>query len=208
MSATLTLPDVTAPIEALTAWLAQPTTKQQMQAAVADAVADAEQYVLNNTSLRVPRQPAERQDGFRAWLDVFAAQGFEHWLNSYKRTLAQDIQREVLAAFPEVFGGLRNRELVRETVETLIWPEIEPLLRGRAEELLLAYAVRGIVLAWASRRLGDNLLVGLPERRGTGWQVPLHWHATKAYVASVELDADGEVLSDAEALRAVLGTPA
>ena len=208
MPATLTLPDVTAPIEALTAWLAQPATKQQMQAAVADAVADAEQYVLNNTSLRVPRQPAERQDGFRAWLDVFAAQGFEHWLNSYKRTLAQDIQREVLAAFPEVFGGLRNRELVRETVETLIWPEIEPLLRSRAEELLLAYAVRGIALAWASRRLGDNLLVGLPERRGTGWQVPLHWQATKAYAVSVELDADGEVLSDAEALRAVLGTPA
>ena len=208
MSATLTLPDVTAPIEALTAWLAQPTTKQQMQAAVADAVADAEQYVLNNTSLRVPRQPAERQDGFRAWLDVFAAQGFEHWLKSYKRTLALDIQREVLAAFPEVFGGLRNREIVRETVETLIWPEMEPLLRNRAEELLLAYAVRGIALAWTSRKLGDNLLIGLPERRGAGWQVPLHLNTTKAYVASVELDADGEILSDAEALRTAVGTTA
>lgn len=207
MPAILALPDVTAPIEALTNWLAQPATKQRMQSAVSDAVAEAEQYVLNNTSLRVPRQRAERQDGFRPWLDAFSAQGFEHWLNSYKRRIAQDIQSEVLSAFPEVFGGLRNRELVRETVETLIWPEMEPLLRSRAEELLLAYAVRGIALAWASRKLGDNLLVGLPERRGTGWQVPLYLHATKAYVASVELDADGEILSDAEALRTVLGTP-
>ena len=208
MPTPLALPDVTAPLQALTDWLALPATKNRMQAAVSDAVAEVEQYVLSSTSLRVPRQRAERQDGFRAWLDAFAAHGFEHWLNSYKRRIAQDIQREVLAAFPEVFGGLRNRELVRETVETLIWPEIEPLLRSRAEELLLAYAVRGIVLTWASRRLGDNLLVGLPERRGTGWQVPLHWHATKAYVASVELDAEGEILSNAEALRAVLGTPA
>lgn len=204
---TLNLPNVTAPFQALTNWLALPATQQRMQDAVSEAIAGAEQYVLNNTSLRVPRQPAERQDGFRAWLDRFAAQGFEHWLNSYKRTLALDIQREVLAAFPEVFGGLRNRELVRETVETLIWPEMEPLLRSRAEELLLTYAVRGLTLAWASRKLGDNLLVGLPERHSTGWQVPLHWQTTKAYVASVELDANGDVLSNAEALRAVLGTP-
>jgi hypothetical protein len=207
MPTTLALPDVTGPLQALTNWLALPATEQRMQSVVSEAIAEAEQYVLNNTSLRVPRQRTERQDGFRPWLDAFSAHGFEHWLNSYKRQIAQDMQREVLSAFPEVFGGLRNRELVRETVETLIWPEIEPLLRDRAEELLLAYAVRGIALAWASRKLGDNLLVGLPERHGTGWQVPLHLHATKAYVASVELDADGEILSDAGALRAVLGTP-
>lgn len=208
MPTTLALPDVTAPIQALTAWLAQPVTKQRMQNAVSDAVAEAEQYVLNSTSLRVPRQRAERQDGFRLWLDAFAAHGFEHWLNSYKHKIAGDIQSEVLLAFPEVFGGLRNRELVRETVETLIWPEMEPLLRNRAEELLLIYAVRGIALAWASRNLGDHLLIGVPERRSMGWRIPLHLRSTKAYVASVELDADGEILSEVEALRAVLGTTA
>ena len=206
MPTTLTLPDVTAPLQALTNWLAQPATKTRMQTAVSDAVAGAEQYVLNNTSLRVPRQRAERQDGFRPWLDAFAAHGFEHWLNAYKHKIAQDIQSEVLLAFPEVFDGLRNRELVRETVETLIWPEMEPLLRNRAEELLLTYAVRGIALAWASRNLGDNLLVGVPERRSTGWQVPLHLRSTKAHVADIKLDADGEILSEVEALRAVIET--
>ena len=208
MPTTLALPDVTAPLQALTAWLAQPATKQRMQTAVSDALAEAEQYVLSNTSLRVPRQPAERLDGFRPWLDAFASHGFEHWLNSYKRQIAQDIQREVLTAFPAVFDGLRNRELVRETVETLIWPEMEPLLRSRAEELLLIYAVRGIALAWLSRNLGDNLLTGLPERHGTDWQVPLYIRGTKAHVASIELNADGEILSNVEALRIVLETPA
>lgn len=176
-----------------------------MQTVVSEAVAGAEDYVVKNTSLRVPRQQAERQDGFRAWLDAFAAQGFEHWLNSYKHQIAQDIQSEVLAAFPEVFGGLRNRELVRETVETLIWPEIEPLLRSRAEELLLIYAVRGVTLAWASRQLGDHLLVGVPERTSAGWQVPLHLRATKARVAEIELDANGEIMSDLASLRSAVG---
>ena len=120
MPTTLALPDVTAPLQALMDWLDQPTTQERIQNAVSNAIAEADLYVLNNTSLRVPRQRAERQNGFRPWLDAFSAHGFEHWLNSYKRQIAQDIQREVLAAFPEIFGGLRNRELVRETVETLI----------------------------------------------------------------------------------------
>lgn len=103
------------------------------------------QYILSNTS-----------------------HGFDHWLNSYKHQLAQELQREMLLAFPEVFAGLRNGELIRETVQTLLWPEMEPLLRDRAEELLLTYAVRGIALSWASRHLGDNLLVGVPVKRNPG----------------------------------------
>ncbi len=208
MPTTLTLLDVTAPLQALTTWLAEPSTKDRMQAAVSEGIAGAEQYVLNNNALRVPRQQAERQDSFRPWLDAFAAQGFEHWLNSYKHQLAQDIQSEVLAAFPTEFGGLRNRQIVRETVETLIWPEIEPLLRSRAEDLLLMYAVRGIALAWASRFLGDHLLAGVPERNPVGWQVPLHLRTTEERIADVVLDADGKVLSEAEAQRGVVGTAA
>ena len=176
-----------------------------MQIAVSEAVAQVEQYVLNSTSLRVPRQRSERQDGFRLWLDAFAARGFEHWLNSYKHQLAQEIQVEMLAAFPEVFAGLRNRELVRETVETLLWPEMEPLLRSRAEQLLLTYAVRGISLAWVSRNLGDGLLVGLPERQNARWRLPLHLRNSQEFIALLTLDTDGEVLSDADALRSAIG---
>ncbi len=212
MPTTLALPDVTASIQALTAWLAHPATKERMQAAVLEAVAEVERYILSNTSLRVPRQRAERQDGFRLWLDAFAAHGFEHWLNSYKHQLAQEIQGEALLALPEVFAGLRNRELIRETVETLLWPEMEPLLRDRAEELLLTYAVRGIALTWASRNLGDGLLVGLPvglqEKQKTRWLVPLHLRSTQAFVDYIELDPEGEVLSDVGALRAVTETAA
>lgn len=208
MPTALDLPDVTAPIEALAAWLAQPATKERMRAAVSEAVAGAERYILSNTSLRVPRQRAERQNGFRPWLDAFAAHGFEHWLNSYKHQLAQDIQGEVLLAFPEVFAGLRNRELIRETVQTLLWPEMEPLLRTRAEELLLTFAVRGIALAWTSRNLGDGLMIGLPEKQNTGWRVPLHLRSAQTLVAHVDLDADGEVLSDVEALLAAIETAA
>lgn len=208
MSTTLDLPDVTAPIQALTVWLAQPMTKERIRAAVSEAVAEVEQYILSNTSLRVPRQRSERRDGFRPWLDAFAAHGFDHWLNSYKHQLAQELQGEMLVEFPEVFAGLRNRELVRETVQTLLWPELEPLLRDRAEELLLTYAVRGIALTWASRNLGDGLLAGLPERGGIGWLVPLHLRSTQALVAQMELDPDGEVLSGVAALRDAAGATA
>lgn len=207
MSTTLDLPDVTAPIQALTAWFAQPTTKKRMQTAVSEAVAEVEKYILSNTSLRVPRQRAERRNGFRSWLDAFAAHGFEHWLNSYKHQVALSIQDEMLFAFPELFAGLRNKDLVRETVETLLWPEMEPLLRNRAEELLLTYAVRGIALTWASRNLSDNLLIGLPERRNSEWRVPLHLrHSPQTLVAHIELDPDGEVLSGIGDLRDATGT--
>ena len=94
------LPDVAAPLQALLAWLDEPSTKLGLQDAVSEAVAEAEQYVLSNTSLRVPRQREQRLNGFRPWLDAFAAHGFEHWLNSYKHKLAQNIQNEVLSAFP------------------------------------------------------------------------------------------------------------
>ena len=208
MAATLTLPDVTAPLQVLTDWLALPETKLRMQTAVSDAVAGVEQYVRNDTSLRVPRERTLRQDGFRSWLNAFMARGFEHWLNSYKHQIAQDIQSEVLLALPEVFGGLRNRQLIRRTVETFIWPELEPLLRDRAEELLLIYAVRGIALTWTSRNLGDHLLLGVPERHEGGWQVPLHLRSTQAHVADVDLDANGEILSEAKTLRAAIGTTA
>ena len=208
MPTTLVLPDVTAPLQALTAWLSQPKTKERMQIAVSEGVAGVEQYVLSSTSLRVPRQRAERQGGFRPWLDAFAAHGFEHWLNSYKHQLAQEIQVEMLAAFPEVFAGLRNQELVRETVETLLWPEMEPLLRNRAEELLLTYALRGIALPWVSRNLGDGLLVGLPERQDARWRLPLHLRSSQSFAAFIELDSDGEVLSDAVALRDAVETAA
>lgn len=199
MPMTLDIPDVTAPLQALETWLAEPATKERLQTAVAGAIADVEAYILSSTSRRVPRQPEERRDGFRPWLNTFAAHGFEHWLNSYKHQLARRIQTETLSAFPE-FSGLRNREMIRETVETLVWPEIEPLLRDRAEELLLVYAVRGLALTWASRNLGDNLLIGVPERQETGWLVPLHLRGSQAYAASLKLNRDGEVLSEAEKL--------
>lgn len=209
MSLTLDLPDITAPIEALTVWLAQPMTKKRMQAAVSEAVGGVEQYILGNKSLRVPRQRAERRDGFRPWLDAFAAHGFEHWLNSYKHQLAEEIQREMPLAFPEAFAGLRNGELIRETVQTLLWPEMEPLLRDRAKELLLTYAVRGIALSWASRHSGDNLLVGLPVKKDLGWRVPLHLRQSpQASIAQIELDLDGEVLSGIGELRIAIGTTA
>lgn len=205
MPAILDLPDVTAPLQALKIWLADSATKERLQTAVSDAVAAVDNYILSSTLRRVPRQPEERENGFRPWLDAFAAHGFEHWLNDYKRELAQAIQKETLAAFPE-FYGLRNREIIRETVETLLWPEMEPLLRDRAEELLLAYAVRGIALTWVSRHVGDGLLVGLPKRQGSDWLVPLHARDTDALITFVTLDANGKVLSDQAALRTDVGT--
>lgn len=195
--------EVTAPIEALTVWLSRPDTKRQMQTAVSEAVAAVEQHIVNDTSLRVPRQKSERQDGFRPWLDV-QSYHFNQWLASYKRRLADRIQSEVLSAFPETFGRLQNKDMVRETVETLIWPEVEPLLRKRAEDLLRAYAVRGIALPWVSRNLADTLLLGRPEAQNNGWRVPLHDPLTRTQVAEIVLDRDGEVLSDVQELRTAL----
>lgn len=201
MPATLDLPDVTAPpLQFLIKWLARPETQKRMQTAVSEAVAAVDNYILSSTSRRVPRQPEERENSFRSWLDAFAARGFEHWLNDYKHQLARSIQQEVLLEFSE-FNGLRNRDMIREMVEATLWPEMEPLLQNRAEELLLTYAVRGIALTWVSRHLGDGLLVGLPERQESDWLIPLHTRNTQALVTSVKLDKNGEVLSDKVTLR-------
>lgn len=200
-----TLPDVMAPFDALTVWLASRETREQMQAAVSEAVAAVEQRVVSNHSLRVPRKFSERENGFRPWLEAFFAGGFEQWLNSYKHQLARQVQSEVLSAFPATFTQLQNKELIRETVETLIWPEIEPLLRERAENLLLTYAVRGLALSWVVQNLGDGLLLGVPEEQNTKWHVPLHNRFTQERIAEVLLSRDGEMLSNAGALRTALG---
>lgn len=200
-----TLPDVMAPLDALIAWLARPEIKARMQAATSEAFAAVEQRVVSNHSLRVPRKFSERENGFRPWLEAFFAGGFEQWLNSYKHQLARQVQSEVLSAFPDTFTQLQNKELIRETVETLIWPEIEPLLRERAENLLLTYAIRGLALSWVSRNLGDGLLLGVPEEQNNEWHVPLHNRLTQKWVAEVLLNRDGEMLSDVGALRAALG---
>ena len=205
MSATLDIPDVTTPLQFLINWLARPETKKRMQTAVSEAVAAVDNYILSNTSRRVPRQPEERKDGFRVWLDAFASHGFEHWLNDYKHQLAGSIQQEVLLSFPE-FKSLRNRDTIREMVETTLWAEMEPLLRNRAEELLLTYALRGLALTWVGRNLGDNLLVGMPERQGSDWLVPLHARGTEVLITSILLDKNGEVLSEAEKVRESMGT--
>lgn len=197
------VPDVTAPIDALTAWLSRSETKERMQAAVSEAVADTERHVLNDLSLRVPRRKEERAGGFRPWLEAHVAR-FDLWLDSYKHQLAGRIQSEVLSTFPEVFATVRNRDMIREIIEVSVWPQLEPLLRRRAEDLLLTYAVRGITLSWVSRNLGDNLLLGVPEARNKRWYVPLHDPVTRQQVAEAVLNRDGEVLSDAVALRGAL----
>lgn len=196
--------EVTAPIEALVAWLSRPDTKRRLQAAASEAVADTEQHIVSDTSLRVPRRHEHRQGGFRPWLNAYTAGGFDQWLASYKRQLSDRLQSEVLSAYPEMFARLQNKDMIRETVETLVWPEVEPLLRRRAEDLLLTYAVRGIALPWVSRNLADTLLLGIPEAQNNGWHVPLHDPITRRRVAEVVLDHDGEVLSDVQELRTAL----
>lgn len=193
--------EVTAPLEALMAWLSRLDTKRRLQAAVSEALAATEQHIISDTSLRVPRRQEDRQDGFRPWLDAYGTGGFDQWLVSYKHQLSGQLQGEVLSTFPEIFMRLQNKNLVRETVETLIWPEVKPLLKRRAEDLLLTYAVRGIALAWVSRNVSDCLLLGVPEKRDGGWRVPLHQRTTRVRVGEIVLDPDGAVLSDAGALR-------
>ncbi len=194
--------EVTTPIEALTVWRSLPDTKRRLQIALSEAVATTEQHIVSDTSLRVPRRPESRRGGFRPWLDAYAEGGFDQWLTSYKRQLSDQIQSEVTSAFPEIFTHLQNKDLIRETVESSLWPQIEPHLKRRAEDLLVAYAVRGIALAWVSRNISDGLLLGVPEKHDHGWCIPLHQRTTQTKVAEVVLDSDGEILSDAGTLRA------
>ncbi len=73
-------PDVLTPIEALTVWLSQPETEQQ---------------IVEDTSLRVPRQKSERENGFRPWLGKQSTH-LDPWFVAYKHQLAERIQTEVL----------------------------------------------------------------------------------------------------------------
>ena len=195
--------EVTAPIEVLKAWLSRPETIQRMQAAVSEAITETERHIVNDTPLHVPRQKSERQGGFQPWLDAYGA-GLDQWLKEYKIRLAEQIQNEVVNTFSGEFTLVQNKNTIRETVESLVWPQLESLLRQRAVTLLMTYAIRGIVLPWVSRHLGDGLLLGIPEARNEEWHVPLHDRITQKGVAEVVLDRDGEVLSDIGALRTAL----
>ncbi len=198
------LPDVAAPIQALRVWLSRPETAARMQAAVSDAIAQVEQHILSDTSLRVPRRREEREYRFRSWLDAYDAKDLRPWLDTYKRQLAQQIQNEVLAAFPSEFARVRNKDLISDIVGTSIWPQVEPQLRQRAEDLLLTYAVRGIALTWVTRNISDGLLLGLPEAREDGWRIPLHDHLGRTREAELVVNQNGDVLTDVEGLRVQL----
>jgi hypothetical protein len=149
----------------------------------------------NDRVLRIPRKPEERANGFAAWLEATTARLVAPAL----RSLQTDFTRKVEA---ELRDGPALDRFGPRRVAGLLWTEMESRLRQTANDYLLRRALSGIVLDFTARRLGDNWLVGIPERRGDGWAVPLYDRANLLQpVAEVETDADGNILSDDATLR-------
>lgn len=144
----------------------------------------------HDTSLRVPRTQAARQDGFAPWLAVYRDQLGAHLAS----TLSLDV--------PGLARRLADPARIKRVFDSAVWPRIEPQVR--------AYAVRGLAAAWASRNLGDAVVLHSPEAVGAGWRIPLSVRSAPEVVGYILLDRDGNVLPGTttreQLLRAIGGT--
>jgi len=192
MSATMPALNVTAPLQEAADWLGLPETQEWARGVTAQAAEELERFLREDSSLRVPRNPEARAEAFKAWHKAYARERLSPWLRAWKSRAAREVH---VSAAP-----LHTAEQRRRLFAHLIWPEVEQALRQRADDVLHVYAIRGLALNWVRRKISDGLLVGVPERAGEQWRVPLYLRGSGAKTGELELSADGVVLADASAL--------
>lgn len=196
MPITVAEPEIATPFRALSEWSERPETRVALANWLSEATAQVEQAIAEDNLICVPRKPEERAEKFATWREMILARTITPLLRRLRMAFGRTIEAE-LPKDLQRFGPAR--------VAALLWTETESHLRHVATEYLLRYALSGIVLNFSSRRLGDNWLVGIPERRAEGWLVPLYASTTPSEpVAFIETDGDGNILSDDVELRRIL----
>ena len=156
------------------AWLDDPAVKQALQRCADTAM----QAIRSDYTLRVPREPQDRADGF------------SRWLTHQQERLAPDAEARLRQELPDNLGDL-PQDILHSTFLEGVWPQ--------AESLLLSYALRGLARAWVSRNLGDAIALGEPEWTDSLWKVPLKLDGKT--IGLVALDRDGNILTERSSSR-------
>jgi hypothetical protein len=202
MAVAITVPDISEQLRTISDWQSEPETRRWMQETASDVLVAIEQSIVEDTTLRTPREAADRLDGFRAWLNRYDETRLNAVLRGYRFQMALQFEQEFERRFPAAYGQMHNRTVIRDTFIKLVWPDIETQFRNGAYSLLSAYAVRSIGLAFLSRSIGDNLRVGIPERRSNeGGALAVFAGSTERHIATIQIDNDGAIISDTEELR-------
>lgn len=165
---------------ALQEWLDDPETQQKIRLCIDQAI----DMIKADMSLQVPRTDEERRGAFAAWL------------NDYRRKIGPTIQVQFRQQFPGISQRLNNQNLVRDIVDELVWPKVEPTLR--------LYAVRGLASDWVRHNMGDAVLVGQPVFCASHWEVPLAVSVGGRDLGRVVLDPDGGVVPHRTSSRETL----
>jgi hypothetical protein len=63
--------NIIVPMDVVANWLADSHTQQRVVALANNSLAEVETFLNSDTSLRIPRQPADRTNGFVAWLSRY-----------------------------------------------------------------------------------------------------------------------------------------
>ncbi|HZT43912.1 MAG TPA: hypothetical protein VFA07_17225 [Chthonomonadaceae bacterium] len=159
-------------------FFAEPENKEKFNKCIQRAILS----VMEDVSIRIPRTESERQNEF------------EHWLAAYREKLGPAMEEAFRIEFPSLYKHKQLRpQTIRQTVEEHLWPLIEDELRS--------YAIRGVASAWVSKHMGDATTIGLPQREGSYWRVPLGVNKYGENLGQVVLDADGNVITDLTTTR-------
>lgn len=143
-------------------------------------IKSATEQFWSDTSVRLPRTPAERENNMAVWLDNCRA----------KLSLALD--NEFRQCFPSLAAQV-DPGLIRQMFNEHVWPNVEPTVRR--------YALRGLAATWVGGHVGDATTVGWPEPEGPLWRVPLRVRDHGENMGQVMLNADGDVLPNLTTTR-------
>lgn len=162
--------------DTLKEWLDEPATKEGLQRCADAAI----EKLKADLTLRVPRDPEDRADGFAQWLGI------------WKDRLSPAIQDEFHRQFPPIAERL-SPDYLSDMVSELVWPQVKPTL--------LAFAIRGLARPWVSGKLGDALLLGIPEFLAGEWIVPLWLNGHSGILGQVVLDHNGNIVQERNPTR-------
>jgi hypothetical protein len=128
---------------------------------------EAKDLVFRSREISAPRSDAEVRNGFAEWLSR---------------------ARSVLApALSELWRREPARpEAIWEVVEIDAWPIL-------SDHLLRFRAVKPVAARWALTRIGDAIILGVPERRSSSWHVPLGLRSAEGFVGRIVVSDDGTV---------------
>ena len=149
-----------------------------------EAEESAVDFAENDHSLRVPRTPELRANGFEKYLQDYRSGQFVRWQGSFRPTFATHV-----AKANSVYHDKSDLPRIWEDVCASAWVA--------QRDYLLQYAIRGIALKWLGDYLGGGFGIGSAQwsAEDDSWIVSLHWCTLDEPIFTLLFDKDGNPLS-------------